>query len=200
MKSMSDALSLEYLASCDDRKLISLLRSGTENALAVLISRYMGLVRAKAGACTIQGYETDDIVQEGLIALLDAIKGYDAGADAGFAAYAAACIDNRIRKTARYAQTNKARSLNRSLPLDELDGDAVSSASATPEEIVIAKEKLDAVRSGVDTLLSDLERDVLFLYLDGDDYKQISQKIGISAKAVDNALQRVRRKLKQFQK
>ena len=66
----------------------------------------------------------------------------------------------------------------------------------TPEDIVIAREKLNAVKAGVDTLLSDLEKEVLFLYLDGNDYKQISQKLGTTAKAVDNALQRVRRKLK----
>lgn len=115
--------------------------------------------------------------------------------------YASTCIDNRIRKAVQYANTDKSKSLNHSMSIDEFDeGADWNDSSATPEEIIIAREKLDAVKAGVDTLLSDLERDVLFLYLDGDDYKQISQKIGISAKAVDNALQRVRRKLKKFQK
>lgn len=198
---MSDTLGLEFLTSCDDRKLISLLRSGTEDALAVLISRYIGLIRSKAQNYTIQGYEKDDIVQEGLIGLLNAIEKYDAGLEYSFNTYASTCIDNRIRKAVQYANTDKSKSLNHSMSIDEFDeGADWNDSSATPEEIIIAREKLDAVKAGVDTLLSDLERDVLFLYLDGDDYKQISQKIGISAKAVDNALQRVRRKLKKFQK
>lgn len=198
---MSDTRELEFLTSCDDRKLIELLRSGTEDAIAVLISRYIGLVRFKASAYTIRGLEKDDIVQEGLIGLLNAIENYDVSLDYNFSTYANTCIENRLRKAVEYANTDKSKSLNRSLSIDELDSGADwDDSAATPEEIVIAREKLDAVRAGVDTLLSDLERDVLFLYLDGEDYKQISQKIGISAKAVDNALQRVRRKLKKFQK
>jgi len=194
---MPESLDLEFLTSRDDRELIFRLRDGEENALAVLVSRYMRVVHAKAKSYSIQGYETDDIVQEGLIGFLQAVEKYDADFDCSFYTYASTCIDNRIRKAMQYANTNKFKAIDRSISIDDLPvEEKLNDSSATPEEIVIAKEKWNAVKIGVDTLLSDLERDVLFLYLDGDDYKQISLQLGISPKAVDNALQRVRRKLK----
>jgi len=194
---MPESLDLEFLTSRDDRELIFRLRDGEENALAVLVSRYMRVVHAKAKSYSIQGYETDDIVQEGLIGFLQAVEKYDADFDCSFYTYASTCIDNRIRKAMQYANTNKFKCIDRSISIDDLPvEEKLNDSSATPEEIVIAKEKWNAVKIGVDTLLSDLERDVLFLYLDGDDYKQISLQLGISPKAVDNALQRVRRKLK----
>lgn len=197
LRFMTETFDLEFLTSCDDRALIQHLRNSTENALAVLVSRYMRVVRAKARSCFINGYETEDIVQEGLIGFLQAVENYDLNSDCSFYTYAGACIDNRIRKAMQYANTNKFKALNRSVSIDDLLAEEeLNDASATPEEIVIVREQLDAVKTGVDTLLSDLERDVLLLYLNGEDYHQISQKLGVSPKAVDNALQRVRRKLK----
>ncbi len=194
---MPNTFDLEFLTSCNDRELVLSFRAGVENALAVLVSRYMKLVRAKAKNCWIQGYETEDIVQEGLIGLLNAIEKYDTDSDCSLYTYASTCIDNRIRKAMQYANTDKCKTIDHSISIDDLPTEEkLNDSSATPEEIVIARENLDAVKAGVHALLSDLERDVLFLYLDGDDYKQISQQLGISAKAVDNALQRVRRKLK----
>ena len=157
----------------------------------------MGLVKKKAKGYSISAYELEDVIQEGLIGLMNAITFYDADSDYSFNTFANTCIDNRIRKALQYTNTNKFKSLDRAVSIDHLDYDEVYDAqSATPEDIVIAREKLNAVKAGVDTLLSDLEKEVLFLYLDGNDYKQISQKLGTTAKAVDNALQRVRRKLK----
>ena len=195
--SMPEQFSLNDFLSCDDSQLLQCAQSGNENALAVLISRYMGLVKKKAQAYSISAYEQEDVIQEGLIGLMNAITFYDADSDYSFNTFANTCIDNRIRKALQYTNTNKFKSLDRAVSIDHLDYDEVYDAqSATPEDIVIAREKLNAVKAGVDTLLSDLEKEVLFLYLDGNDYKQISQKLGTTAKAVDNALQRVRRKLK----
>ena len=194
---MSQEFWFDQLASCTDYELIIRLRQGDENALAVLISRYIGLVRKKARSYDIRAYDSEDVVQEGMIGLMNAIRKYDADSGCGFSTFANICIDSRIRNAMQYTNTDKFKSLDRSVSIDELSAsEKLDDRSATPEDIVIAKEKLDAVKACVDTLLSDLEREVLFLYLDGDDYKQISQKLGIPAKAADNALQRVRRKLK----
>lgn len=188
---------LQQYTVLEDKELLDFVHKQDENALAVLISRYMGLIKRKAGKYNIHAYEREDIIQEGLIGLLNAIESYKSDYECSFNTFANTCIDNRIRKAVRYTNTNKFKALDRSVSIEEIDnGEAVDDFIATPEEIVITREKLDAVKTGVDTLLSDLERDVLFLYLDGTDYKLIAKKLGITAKAVDNALQRVRRKLK----
>ncbi len=194
---MPEQFSLNDFLSYDDRQLLQAAQGGNETALAVLISRYMGLVKKKAKGYSICAYEQEDVIQEGLIGLMNAISFYDTDSEYSFYTFANTCIDNRIRKALQYTNTNKFKSLDRAVSIEHLDGDEVYHAqSATPEDIVIAREKLDAVKAGVDTLLSDLEKEVLFLYLDGNDYKQISKKLCTTAKAVDNALQRVRRKLK----
>ena len=197
MHFMSKNMSFDQLVSCDDKALLARSREGDENALAFLISRYMGLVKKKAAGYSIHAYERDDVIQEGLIGLMNAITFYRADSDCSFSTFAGICIDNRIRKALHYTNTDKFKSLDRSISIDDPDnGEPLDDESATPEDIVIAREKLKAVKAGVDTLLSDLEKEVLFLYLGDADYKQIAGKLGITAKAVDNALQRVRRKLK----
>ncbi len=194
---MPETVESEFYSSCDDRELIFKIREGDEDALAVLVSRYMKTVYEKARLYSIQGYETEDIVQEGLIGFLQAIPKYNADLNYTFYTFANTCIENRIKKTMQYANTNKFKAIDRSVSIDSLPAeDKWNDSSATPEEIVIAKEKLDAVKIGVDTLLSNLERDVLFLYLNGEDYQTISLRLNTSRKAVDNALQRIRRKLK----
>ncbi len=197
MHFMSENTSFDRLASCDDKALLVRSQNGDENALALLISRYMGMVKKKASGYSIRAYERDDIIQEGLIGLMNAITFYNINSDCSFSTFAGICIDNRIRKALHYTNTDKFKSLDRSVSIDDLEnGEPLNDESATPEEIVIAREKWTAVKAGVDTLLSDLEKEVLFLYLGDADYKQIAEKLGITAKAVDNALQRVRRKLK----
>lgn len=194
---MSQNSDFTHLLSMTDETLLAHMKNGDENALAVLISRYVGLVKTIAGRYNINAYEQDDIIQEGLIGLLHAIECFDPDSGCSFNTFANICIKHRILQALQYTKTNKFKSLDRAVSIDELtEKKALQDFSATPEEILIAREKLDAVKTGVDTLLSDLEREVLFLYLGGADYKQISAKLGITAKAVDNALQRVRRKLK----
>ena len=135
----------------------------------------------------------DDLVQEGSLGLLDAISSFRPDKDVKFSTYAAVCIRNKMLKAVEKASSQKAGALSGSVSLDDLPERA---DDLTPENIFIGKESLSAVMDDVKKVLSPLERRILFSHLGGLDYGTIAHNLKISQKSVDNALQRVRRKLK----
>ena len=161
-----------------DEQLVLSARNGDTDALAQLIVRFLPDIQAKAGCYKLAGLEPEDLVQEGLIGLLRAVKSYDSTRKASFATFASRCILFRMLGTIRLFLEQKHLPLNNYLPLD--------SAQALAE---LRRQKIK-------TLLSGLEQETLTLYLNGLSYEEMAQQLGCSTKAVDNALQRVRRKLR----
>lgn len=179
------------LKNLTDNELVSLSFSEKE-ASAILISRYIPLIN-KFAIQFGKVLDFDDMVQEGSMGLLDAISNFNPDRDIKFSSYASVCIRNKMLKAVEKQTSQKHGNGQKNLPLDELSG---KSNGMTPESIFIGKESLEAVIEDVKRVLSPLEREILFSHLGGIDYRSIAKNLGISQKSVDNALQRVRRKLK----
>lgn len=172
-------------------------RSGAEEALA---ERYARLVRACARPYFLNGGDSEDLIQEGMIGLLSAIREFDAGKGASFKTYAETCIRNRIQSAIRSAARKKHAPLNDGIPLDDILSDESQSLGApyyqrSPEEQVLARETEKEFISAYSQRLSKLEVQVLNLYLEGFSYQEIAARLNRDTKAVDNAVQRIRKKL-----
>ena len=184
-----------------DEKLVQLVREGDADAFVELSNRYMSLVRAKAASFHSFTLEADDLWQEGLLGLFSAATTYDPWGGASFQTYAGVCISNRIIAAYRSSSSQKHTILNDSLSFqDEAFSDRdrwmVGNRSLSPETQVIAEESVKAVRDHLQAALSSMEKDVLWLYLNGWSYGEIANQLSISPKAAGNAIQRVRKKLK----
>ncbi|XOQ48736.1 MAG: RNA polymerase sigma factor SigS [Eubacteriales bacterium] len=186
------------MADCTDDQLVRLVSDGNSDAFVELTARYMSLIRAKAAPFCSTILEADDLYQEGLMGLLNAARTYDASGKAGFRTYAGVCIQNRIIMAYR-TSGRKNLPLHNSVSLND-DGAHVdiSNCAMDPETLLMDSESFKATQQCIRQLLSKLEQQVLMLYLGGCSYGQIAEKLGVTSKAVDNALQRVRLKLKQL--
>jgi RNA polymerase sporulation-specific sigma factor len=169
---------------------IEAAQDGSEADLAAVIARYMPLIRRWAHRVTGPGLDFDDAVQEGIIGLFSAIKNYREGGRASFATYASVCVQNAMLSAKKTSQRKKHTPLNQSVPLPE------QHSIPGPEEQTVAREQVDQTLEKARAMLSGMEMRVLRLYLDGAGYRQIAQHMGIGEKAVENALARVRRKLR----
>ena len=173
-------------------------QSGAEEALA---ERYVRLVRVCARPYFLNGGDSEDLIQEGMLGLLSAIREFDAAKGASFKTYAEICVRNRIQSAIRSAARKKHAPLNDGLPLDdEILSDESHSPCAryyqrSPEEQVLARETEKEFISTYSQRLSKLEQQVLRLYLDGLSYQEMAVQLGRDTKAVDNAVQRIRKKL-----
>ena len=171
--------------------------SGAEEALA---ERYVQLVRACARPYFLQGGDSEDLIQEGMLGLLSAIREFDASKGASFKTYAETCIRNRIQSAIRSASRKKHAPLNDGVPLDDFLSDETQSQGTpyyqrSPEEQVLARETEKEFISTYSRLLSRLELQVLNLFLEGLSYADMAEQLGRDIKAVDNAVQRIRKKL-----
>lgn len=174
--------------SVPDEELVKLCKD-SEKAVYVLISRYAKIVRAKASVMSNSVVETEDLLQEGLLGLLNAIRTYEADCGVPFSAYSNVCIVNKM-KTALIKSNRSA------IPVDEVDEKSPRTDSSTPESILLEKEKSMELDDKISALLSENEWQIFRLFLRGSTYSQMARQLNISQKTVDNALQRVRRKLK----
>lgn len=180
-----------------DEQLVLSARSGDTEQLAQLIVRFLPDIRAKASRYTPVGLEQEDLIQEGLIGLLQAVKGYDSTRNASFATFASRCILFRILGTVRLFLEQKHLPLNNYLPIDSAQVLAeLSDRDGDPLEAYLKQEEEQLRRQKIKTLLSGLEQETLTLYHNGLSYEEMAQQLGCATKAVDNALQRVRRKLR----
>lgn len=177
----------------------SISKNGAEASLARLIKIFMPYIQKRAAGISIAGLDADDLVQEGYIGLFRAMQRYDDRRQASFSTYAITCINNSMTSAIRQTARKKHLPLSGYLSLDE--DDTVRLASEyTPEELAIANEEYAALQNNIQHNLSDFERDVLALYLEGYDYLAVAQRLDTTPKSVDNALQRARKKLKPRQK
>ena len=161
-----------------------------EAALAAIIARHMVVIRYFARRAVSPGLDFDDALQEGLIGLFRAIEQYDKDQGASFSTYANVCIRNAVFAAQKAAARKKHAPLNHSIPIPE------EQSIPGPEEQAISNEQLSLTMEKVHTRLSPLEKQVLRYYLNGLSYQEIGLQLGKSPKAIDNALSRLRRKLK----
>lgn len=179
-------------SGCSDEQLVISAQNGEHFAVDKLLTRYRPFVISLAAHYFGASLETDDIVQEGLIGLLSAIYSFSTGKNAAFRTYCAACINNAMRSAIRSNTGRKNLPLNSYISIDDIE--LISEES--PEDKYIYDEKIAFVDSFMNTELSELEKKVLSFHIAGYDYKTIASFTEINEKSVDNALQRVRKKLK----
>ena len=189
-------------SSFSDNQLQKLASEGERDAEEALVRRYMKLVKAFARPFFLAGGDSWDVVQEGMLGLISAVRQFDPENGATFRTFAEQCIKNRIISAIRSASRLKHLPLNDGLSLEQLSEDASvpfaaipAFAQPSPEELVLARESKEELYSAFRENLSKLEIKVLDLYLDGLSYQDIARRLGKDTKSVDNAVQRIRRKM-----
>jgi RNA polymerase sporulation-specific sigma factor len=193
-------------AKVDDGFLIALAKQGDRLAYDRLVRRYHGFVRLKASSYFLAGGDADDLIQEGLVGLYKAIRDYRTDRESSFRNFAELCITRQIITAVKTATRNKHTPLNQYVSFSStpaaagddvptLDQTIAGPTSNDPVNRVISSEELRSLVGCLSTALSDLESRVLSLYLDGRSYEQVAERIGCDTKTVDNALQRVKRKV-----
>ena len=190
------------LDQCSDETLCQLVAGGSREAEEALVTRYNRLVRTCARPFFLVGGDSEDLTQEGMVGLLKAVREYDASKEASFRTFAEICIRNRLYSVLRAAARDKHAALNQSVPLDTPFFDSNSYTSGTsqlaqqnPEESLIDREHTAALLAGVRKQLSEFEAKILGYYLDGLSCREIAETVGKPPKSVDNAVQRIRRKV-----
>ena len=183
-----------------DEELQSLAKARVAGAEEALAERYARVVRMCARPYFLAGGDSEDLIQEGMLGLLSAIREYDETKGATFKTYAETCIHNRIRSAVRSANRMKNAPLNDGVSLEDVLSDESQSLGTnfytrSPEEQVLARETENEFISAYSRCLSKLEASILRLYLDGLSYEEMAAASGRDVKAVDNAVQRIRRKL-----
>lgn len=201
-------LNKEDFLTLQDEQLIERVHQGDSDALDFLITKYRNFVRAKARSYFLIGADREDIIQEGMIGLYKAIRDFKEDKLTSFKAFAELCITRQIITAIKTATRQKHIPLNSYVSLDkpiydeESDRTLMDVISGTkvmnPEELFINQEEFDDIEVKMGELLSDLERKVLVLYLDGRSYQEISEELNRHVKSIDNALQRVKRKLERY--
>ena len=193
-------------AELDDHYLVALAKDGRADAYDMIVRRYRGFVRLKASSYFLLGGESDDLIQEGLLGLYKAIRDYRTDRESSFRNFAELCITRQMITAVKTACRNKHKPLNQSISF-AMTPTAAGDGESTLEEIlpgprtedpatrVIATEELGSLVECLTSVLSELESEVLTCYLDGRSYEEISDRLAVDTKTVDNALQRVKRKV-----
>lgn len=183
------------LEALNDQSLVGMYRSGDQGAFQQLAARYFFVVRNKAAEFYGRGVEPDDLFQEGLLGLHYAALTFDENGGASFSTYAGVCVRNRMISAVRSSGALKKRIDREHFPIEEahqLHSDPLSE----PENAVISREAFESLLSYLRENLSEKEMTVLSLYVEGKSYDEISGQLGISKKACDNSMQRIRKKLR----
>ena len=190
----------------EDGYLIALAKQGDPTAYDRIVRRYYGFVRLKASSYFLAGGDSDDLIQEGLVGLYKAVRDYRTDRESSFRNFAELCITRQIITAVKTATRNKHTPLNQYISFSGTPS-AVADGEPTLDEViagpsvndpvnqVISSEELRSLVACLSTALSDLESRVLALYLDGYSYEHVGTRIGCDTKTVDNALQRVKRKV-----
>ena len=181
-------------STLSDDVLAEISKDGDDNAFNELVLRYLGRIRFIARKYSAQGYEQNDFVQEGLLALLSACKTFDTKGGSTFGSYVSLLVERRFISIIRGSQSKKTVPDSALVRIDGLS-EELTDFVRSPEEQLMDKEQLRQVLSRLRALLSAREYEVLMLFASGLSYSKISEKLQISEKSVDNALQRVRRKV-----
>ena len=206
--------SRETFENLSDEALIILYKDGATGAIDELIKRYKKLVRNRIRVNFLVGTDKDDLIQEGMIGLFKAICDYNPEKEASFKSFATLCVTRQISTAFKAVSRQKHIPLNRSISLsipvnkssDEEDEGVTlmdvlkNNISLTPEDEVISKENIENINGYIDKVLSALEIEVFHLHMEGKNYKEIAAILEKSPKSIDNALQRIKKKLECVQK
>lgn len=190
-----------------DNQLLALSHQGNDSATDYLLEKYKALVRKKARTLYLIGGENDDLIQEGMIALYKAIREFDPVRETSFVSFAIMCIEHQLYNVIKGANRLKNSPLNSYISLyaptetgetasrETLADTLQPSELMNPEDILIDQENVSALERAMEKELSSFESTVVHLYIDGCNYQQIAERLNKSAKSVDNALQRAKKKL-----
>lgn len=200
----------EY-AQAADEELIDRLRSGEEGIMDFICDKYKNLVRSKAKSMFILGGDNEDLIQEGMIGLFKAVRDYDSGRDASFFTFAELCVSRQLYTAVQASQRKKHFPLNTYVSLystpssqEDQDGDAKllealsNRTQQSPEELFLDKERVEYLEAAIERELSSFEKQVLDLYMTGMSYTQIAKVLGRDEKSTDNALQRLKAKIRRM--
>lgn len=183
-----------------DADLFKKIKNGDDNAFEELLSRYEKLINIKISDYKFSAIEKEDMFQEGVLGLLSAAKSYDPNNKASFKTYAGICIERRLHNLYKSINRKKDVPINSLVSFDEDISDDIGISKDKndddPERVVINKEENKSINHRIKESLSELELKVLSLYVNGSTYKEISDMLSISTKSVDNAIQRIRKKLR----
>jgi len=201
-----EALSVYQMSIDED--IVGMIREGDEDALEFLINKYKNFVRAKARSYFLIGADREDIIQEGMIGLYKAIRDFRGDKLSSFRAFAELCITRQIITAIKTATRQKHIPLNSYIslnkPIYDEDSDRTlldiisGSKIADPEELIVSKEEFDNIEEKMGEILSSLEWKVLMYYLEGKSYQEIAVDLKRHVKSIDNALQRVKRKVERY--
>ena len=198
---------LERFAAMTDEEVAALAQEGDGQALAYLLNKYKNFVRSKARSYFLIGADHEDIVQEGMIGLYKAIRDFQPSRLASFRSFAELCVKRQIitaikaATRQKHVPLNSYVSLNKPLYDEESDRtlmDVIEGRVTNPEDLYISQEDLARIQTQISEVLSDLERQVLAAFMDGKSYQGLAELRGRHVKSIDNALQRVKRKLFKF--
>lgn len=190
-----------------DEELIERYKAGDTQAIDALIIRYKKLVKKNARALYLIGGEHDDLIQEGMIGLYKAIRDYDSQKNTSFQPFANLCISRQIYTAIQSSRTRKNQPLNDYVSFDATDnedgelpgvffyGEHAFESGKNPEELMISQENDKQMEEFLSKKLSRFEMEVLHVYLEEENYAKVAKQLGKSPKTVDNALQRIRKKL-----
>ncbi len=200
--------SISDFAGLSDGEIIVIIHEGNTDALNFLIRKYQSFVRLKARSYFLIGGDREDIIQEGMIGLYKAIRDFKEDRLSSFKAFAELCITRQIITAIKTATRQKHIPLNTSVSLDKPVFDEESDRTLLdviagpvlddPEGLMIHREDFVQMEDEMNKVLSSLEKQVLALYLDGQSYQEISEELNRQVKSVDNALQRIKRKLERY--
>ena len=191
---------MEQYSKYSDEELIQRLRAGETGIADYLIEKYKYLVRRKARAMFLIGGDTDDLIQEGMIGLFKAVRDYHLGKEASFVTFAQMCIDRQIYSAVQSSNRQKHMPLNTYISLSQEDEESPLAQAwvETPEEIIIDRENTRALEDEIKSALSPMENTVLNYYLEGKSYADIGMLMDKNPKSVDNALRRIRTKIRNY--
>ena len=201
-------IELSSYSSMEDEEIVEQAKSNNNLALEYLIHKYKGFVKSKARSYYLIGADKEDIIQEGMIGLYKAIRDYDKDKLASFRGFAEICITRQIItaiKTAtrqKHIPLNSYVSLNKPIYYEGTERTLLDNVSYVrvldPEELMINREELISIEKKMGNILSELELEVLMSYVDGLSYQEIAEEMDRQVKSIDNALQRVKRKLEKI--
>lgn len=200
---------MQNFSQATDEELIDRLRDGEAQITDYIMDKYKNLVRSKAGSMYILGADREDLIQEGMIGLFKAIRDYDSGRDASFFTFAELCISRQMYSAVQAAGRMKHIPLNSYISLyggngengeDEEGGllGMIAGRGVNPEELFIDKENVSQLEKRMEQELSAFEKQVLDLHITGMSYSQIAKVLGRDEKSTDNALQRIRSKIRKM--
>ena len=183
-----------------DEELLDMLEKGEEDVTEFLIEKYKPMVRQRVRVMYLMGGDQDDLIQEGMIGLFQAVRDYRKDREASFHTFAHLCVDRQIYRAIQSYSRQKHQPLNSyvSLSADTWETEPYQEAGQNPESIIIDQENAVHMEKNIRQQLSKFENQVLEMYLDGDNYLEIAEQLGKSPKSIDNALQRIRNKVREY--